>query len=558
MTHDILIRNGTIVDGSGGAPIPGDVAIQGETIAEVGKVDGAAHREIDADGALVTPGFIDLHTHLDAQAGWDPMLTPVSWHGITTALIGNCGVTFAPCKPGDQQFLANMMETVEDIPRRAIMEGLAWDWESYGEYLDSIERLSPAINLAGLVGHCASRLYVMGERAVDENPTDDEIAQIAELVGRSIREGAVGFSTNRLPAHVLPDGRSIPGTFAEPAELSAISRAVGANHGILQYVLDYAQLDREMALIAEQARTAGTKLLFSAPFQPDRKGGHLTGFEQGVAAMQADGIDVSGLTLPRSGGFLAGLTTDIFPGRGPTWRELKGLAFPQRLKQIHDDAFRDRLIDEAREDEALNARARHTFWLGDEVRPNYTRADGESLAAMAAEAGETPAATWLRFMIESEGQALFHVRFFNHDLETLRTFLEQDWVLPGIGDAGAHVSQIMDSGWTTFLLSHWVRDEPLFPIERAVQKLTSAQARVIGLDDRGTLAPGKKADLNVIDLDRIGEHQPELVHDFPHGAPRLIQRATGYRATVCNGQVILEDDEHTGERPGIVLRSGRS
>ena len=270
MAHDLVIRGGNVVDGTGLEPFAGDVAVDGGTISKVGKVEDAGHREIDAEDHVVTPGFVDLHTHFDAQAGWDPLLTPVSWHGVTTALFGNCGVTFAPCKPADREFLAGMMETVEDIPRNAILTGLPWDWESYGEYLDSIEKLGPAINITGLVGHCASRFYVMGERAVEEDPTEDEIKQIAELVGRSVAEGAIGFSTNRLPGHVLPDGRSIPGTFAKEDELIAISEAVGKAGGILQSVLNYGKLDDEMAMLTKQGRASGTGSCSAPPTTPAR------------------------------------------------------------------------------------------------------------------------------------------------------------------------------------------------------------------------------------------------------------------------------------------------
>ncbi len=553
MAHDLVIRNGRIVDGTGAEGYTGDLAIDGDTISQVGEVKDRGTREIDADGHAVTPGFVDLHTHFDAQAGWDPLLTPASWHGVTTALIGNCGVTFAPCRPEGREFLANMMETVEDIPKRAILEGLAWDWESYGEYLDSIERLGPAINLAGLVGHCASRFYVMGERAVDEDPTPDEIEQIAALIGQSIKDGAVGFSSNRLPGHVLPDGRSIPGTFAKSDELSAISQAVGANDGILQFVLNYPKLDEEMALIAEQAKVAGTKLLFSAPFQPP-KDGSLTGFDGAIEKMIADGIDVSGLTLPRSGGFLSGLQTGIFPSRKGAWAELLALDFDARLERIKDAAFRARLIEDADNDEQFDARIKHTYWLGNEDQPNYTNDREQSLKSLGESTNRHPVEIYLDKIIELNGNALFHTRFFNHQLGIVAEFLKQDWVLPGIGDAGAHVSQIMDSGWPSFLLSHWHRDRGVLSLEESIRKMTSAQARVIGLNDRGVLAEGKKADVNVIDVDRVAERQPQLVHDFPHGAPRLIQRARGYRATIVNGAVMLESDEHTGAREGQMLR----
>ncbi len=553
MAHDLIVRGGRIVDGTGAEPFHGDVAIDGDTIAAVGKVDGSAAREIDAAGATVTPGFVDLHTHFDAQAGWDPLLTPVSWHGVTTALFGNCGVTFAPCKPADREFLAGMMETVEDIPKNAILTGLPWDWESYGQYLDSIEKLDPAINITGLVGHCASRFYVMGERAIEEDASEDEIRQIAELVGQSVKEGAVGFSTNRLPGHVLPDGRSIPGTFAQEEELVAISRAVGQHGGILQSVLNYSKLDEEMAILTNQVRAAGTRVLFSAPYNPGPDGTG-TGYDSAIAAMQSEGLDVNALTLPRSGGFLSGLTTGI-AFTTPAWGKLRKLDFEGRLALIRDEDERAKLIEDAKKHPQVEQWAKNVYWLGDEERPKYARDASESLYSQAKAAGRHPVELWLDKMLETDGKALFHVRFFNHDLERLKGFLTTDWVLPGIGDAGAHVSQIMDSGWTSFLLAHWHRENDLFTIEEAVRRMTSASARVIGFKDRGALKPGMKADVNVIDIDRVAERQPVLVHDFPDGAPRLIQKAMGYEATICNGSVILENDTHTGERSGRVLRN---
>ena len=558
MAHDLVIRGGEVVDGTGGAPFVGDVAIDGDAIAEVGAVSGAGRREIDAEGHTVTPGFVDLHTHFDAQAGWDPLLTPVSWHGVTTALFGNCGVTFAPCKPADRDFLAGMMETVEDIPKNAILTGLPWDWVSYGEYLNSIEKLNPAINITGLVGHCASRFYVMGERAITDDATEEEVAEIAALVGQSVRDGAIGFSTNRLPQHTLPDGRSIPGTFAKENELVAISKAVGKHGGLLQSVLNYAKLDEEMGIVAQQCRAAGTRILFSAPYAPGMDDAAVAergnGYDSAINAMREEGLDVTGLTLPRSGGFVTGLRTDM-PFPTPTWGELRKLDFDGRLAAIRDTETRRKLIAEAKERPAFEQRARGSFWLGDGDRPNYTRDSEESLYHMARAAGVHPVEMWLDKMLESNGEALFHVRFFNTDLEALKGFLALDWMLPGIGDAGAHVSQIMDSGWTSFLLSHWVREQGLFSIEEAVRRMTSASARVLGFTDRGALTPGMKADVNVIDLGRVAERQPKLVHDFPGGAPRLIQKAVGYKATVCNGTPILLDDEHTGQRAGRVLRN---
>ncbi|MCY4144145.1 MAG: amidohydrolase family protein [Gammaproteobacteria bacterium] len=556
MAHDLVIKKGLVVDGTGSEPFEADVAIDGDSISEVGTVSEGATRTIDAEGHYVTPGFVDLHTHFDAQAGWDPLLTPVSWHGVTTALFGNCGVTFAPCKEQDREFLAGMMETVEDIPKNAILTGLPWNWESYGEYLDSIESLNPAINITGLVGHCASRFYVMGERSITDNATDDEIEQIASLIGRSVKEGAVGFSTNRLPGHTLPDGRSIPGTFAEPKELVAISKAVAENGGILQSVLNYSKLNEELEILRSQMRESGARLLFSAPHTPDSNGG-VSAYDSYIKDMQDEGLDITGLTLPRSGGFLSSLKSMImFPGQH--WDKLRRMTFEERLRAIRDPETRARLIEDIENSEHKRRLAETTrgwYWISDADRPNYVKDASESLASIAGRANEHPVETWLRFMDESDGRGFFHIRFFNNDLKALEPFLKADWILPGIGDAGAHVSQIMDSGWTSFMLSHWVRDKGSFSIQDAIRKLTSAQARVIGFNDRGTLAKGMKADVNVIDLDKVSERQPQLVHDFPDSAPRLIQRAKGYRATVCNGAVILEDNEHTGERAGRVLRN---
>ncbi len=555
MSCDLVIRDGLIVDGTGSEPFYGDIAIQNETIAEIGKASGKAKQEIDAEGALVTPGFIDLHTHFDAQAGWDPALTPISWHGVTTALIGNCGVTFAPCKPKDQKFLANMMESIEDIPEQAILNGLSWKWESYGEYLDEIEKLNPAINLAGLVGHCASRTYVMGERAVDEDPNKEEIEQIAQLVGQSIKEGAVGFSSNRLPGHVLPDGRAIPGTFAKREELGAISKAVGDNNGLLQYVLNYSELDDEVSLIGEQGLLANAPVLFSAVFiSGDAE--HYSAYDSNISRMRDRGLDITGLTLPRSFGSLSSLENDVLPDRkSPAWRKLADMDFSERLRSLEDSAFRAQLTEEIKENKDFTNNARRWFWLGDQERPLYTQERNQSLEHMAREFDEHPGETWIRLMVETKGKTKFHARFGNFNISQLADFIRNDWVIPGLGDAGAHVSQIIDSGWPTFFLSHWCRDTEEFSIAQAIQKMTSAPARTLGLSDRGTLSKGARADINVIELDNLNEKQPQLVHDFPGGAPRFIQKASGYRATVCNGSTILLNDELTGESGGQIIRS---
>ncbi|MFT5562104.1 MAG: N-acyl-D-aspartate/D-glutamate deacylase [Candidatus Azotimanducaceae bacterium] len=559
MKHDLVIRGGLIVDGTGTEPYIGDVAVDNDTIVAVGKIDASGSREIDAKGHAVTPGFVDLHTHLDAQAGWDPDLTPVVWHGVTTALIGNCGVTFAPCKPQDREYLAGMMESVEDIPSAVILEGLPWDWESYGEYLDSLEKLDPAINLVGMVGHCAIRTYVMGERGVDEEPTADEIKQMAALAGKSVAEGAIGFSSSRLVAHKMPDGRSIPGTFAKTEEMVAIAKAVGENNGLVQNVLEYSRLDSELAILREQGLAAKTRVIFTAPHIPGAAG-KANAYTDPIESMLAEGIDITGLALPRSFGFLSGLKTNIM-FMSPAWRALIKLDFPERLAAIRDEETRATLISEASEmgsDSAspqLDKWVSNFYWLGDGDSPHYTKGADESLPAMAKAAGESPAETWLRFMLESDGEALFHVRFGNHDYAAMEEFLKNDWILPSLGDSGAHLTQIIDAGWSTFMLSHWHREKGTFTLAETIRMLTSAQARILGFADRGTLAVGMRADINVIDVDRVIEGQPQLIRDFPNDTPRLTQKATGYLATICNGSIIVENGELTGSRAGRILRN---
>ncbi len=579
MGHDVVIRGGTVIDGTGAKGFTADIAVDGDQITEIGKVTGKGQREIDANGLTVTPGFVDLHTHLDAQIAWDPQVTSISWHGVTTALLGNCGVTFAPCRPDDRVLLAEMMETVEDIPRRAILEGMPWNWESYGQYLDSIESMGPGINVCGMVGHCAIRYYVMGERAIDEasgdpkgwtearrrynsdslsdpegtglrRPTDDEIRKIAALAGQSIKEGAVGFSSNRIWSHQLPDGRAIPGTYAHGDELRAIAKEVGKYGGIMQTVFGMpteSRFDDEFQLLEDEARmTRG--VLFSSNVE--------TGVAEQDAAVRkllAQGLKVASVTVPRGGGGVGGLFTGNF-FRSAGWKALSEMDNPARLKAIRDPQQRRRLIDEikSRDD---GRRTRNWFYMGNEDRPRYTHALNESLWDMARAAGEHPVETWLRLTDETHGKALFHMRGFNVDLDGVEELVKSDWVVPAQGDAGAHVGQMNDCGCSTFVLSHWVRDSGVLELADAVKRLTSFPASVLGLNDRGTLAVGKRADINVIDLANLAERQPNIVNDMPFGAARFIQRARGYRATLCNGQITLENDELTGDRAGRVLRS---
>ncbi|MFK7894985.1 MAG: amidohydrolase family protein [Myxococcota bacterium] len=553
MAHDLVIRNGQLIDGTGGPSRRADLAMDGDTITEIGEIAEPGRKELDAAGHAVTPGFVDIHTHLDAQIGWDPYLTPISWHGVTTALLGNCGVTFAPVRPNAAGTLASMMETVEDIPRDAILNGLPWNWESYGGYLDAIETSAPAINVAGLVGHCAVRYYVMGERAVDEQPTEAELEEMAEVVGRSVEEGAVGFSTSRIIGHVLPDGRDVPGTHAEHAELLRFAEAVkGAGGGLMQNVLNLSgDFEGELDLIRKQAETSGDRVLFSITAGRSDASGQL--FNDRIAAMRADGLDVNGIAIPRGSGFVAGLVNTL-PWSHGRWEAFAALDFAGRVAALDDPATFSGLVEDASADQGYFGRV-PLFWLGDDDTPNYLFDEECSVAAMAERAGETPAETFLRISRDSRGKALFVMRLFNPNLRAVADLISKGDVFPGLGDAGAHVGQVMDSGWCSFVLSHWVRNENLFPVEEAIRRMTSAPARILGCEDRGVLSAGMRADVNVIDLERVSERMPEYVHDFPGGAGRFVQKAHGYRATFCNGEMILENDELVGARGGRVLRS---
>ena len=558
MAHDILIENGMIVDGTGAEPTPGNVAISDGVITAVGETSGEAREVINADGNLVTPGFVDLHTHLDAQIGWDPMLTPVSWHGVTTVLMGNCGVTFAPCKPDDRETIAAMMESVEDIPREAILSGLPWNWESYGEYLDTLESMNPAINLAGMVGHSALRYYVMGDRSVTDQPTSDELEQIVSIAGQSVRDGAVGFSTNRFLGHRMPDGRPIPGTHAEHDEVEAIALAVGEAGGIMQNVNNFGgDFVGERELLRKQGNA--TRVLFSTTAgDKDTSGRKIRSM---IEELNAEGLDLNMITVPRSTGGIVGLACGL-PWTSETWEKLDAMMPEDRLKAIQDTGFCNKLIEEA---ETLPQTgkpgtpvrpATDLFWMGDEEQPDYLGGSERTLTSLAEQAGEHTSETFLRMAKESNGKALFAHRMFNKNLKAVSSLLDCDYCLPSLGDAGAHVSQVMDSGWATFVLSHWTRDLGKYSVGDAVRRITAAPARIIGLKDRGTLAAGQRADINVLDLESLAEKMPEIVHDFPGGAPRFIQRGKGYQATICNGTVSLRDDELTGARAGKVLRNG--
>ena len=543
MEHDLIIKNGNIIDGTGSAAYSGDVSIKDGVITEIGEINGGAAEIIDAEGMTVSPGFIDIHTHLDAQIGWDPEMTPICWHGVTTALIGNCGLTFAPCKPNDVEILAGMMETVEDIPKQAILSGLPWNWEHYGEYLDTLEELKPSLNVAGLVGHSAVRYYVMGDRSFDEQATEAEKQQMADIVEKAMKDGAVGFSTNRYEPHKAPDGRAIPGTYAESSELLEIAKVVGPQDGLMQLV------GADFDIMKSIADTEGSRVLFSYGCSGEEGSGERAATQ--LDELNLEGRNITGISHTRGSGFMFGLQSGI-PISGLTWDELRAKDFEGRLEAIHDETFCKALVAEAREPKSCGIPLQKVHFLGLEEIPDHNSA--QNLIELSKSAAEHWSETFLRLSRDSKGRGLFNWRMFGGNLKEQGDLFASEHLIPGLGDVGAHVSQIMDAGWASFVLSHYVREAGVFTLPQAIKRMTADPAAVIGLNDRGILKAGMKADINVFNPEEVTELQAVLVHDFPGDAPRYIQRARGFKATLVNGQINVLDGEPTGARAGQVLR----
>ncbi len=566
VVHDIVIRNGDVVDGTGAGPRRADVAIDGDRITAVGDVPDEGRREIDATGRIVTPGFVDIHTHLDAQLFWDPVASPSCYHGVTTLVLGNCGVTFAPVQPGGERYMAELMESVEDIPADSIMDGMGWGWETFGEYLDALRRLPLGPNVGGLVGHCALRLHAMGERGLDEDPaTDDDLARIKELVAEAIDAGALGFSSSRSYMHTVPDGRPVPGTFATPDELSAIASVLAEKgRGTIEVVPRIGERDgddrrntrAELEWMERVTRESGRPLTF-AMMQSNRRPDLWSWVMDRVGELRAAGADLRPQTTARGVGIMFGL-----PGRTPFdavpgWEDFVDASFSERLEMLRDDSTIERLATAAEDPGELSGplapKDPSTMFLLPAGPARYDTSPDNSLAAEAERRSCSPAEAFLRFTAESDGEALLYYPVLNQDQAAIEAMLANPDVILGVADAGAHVAMTMDAGQATYLLTRWVRDDGLMDLGRAVQRLTSEGADLFGIADRGELRPGAYADVNVIDLHRLTLHTPEMHHDFPLGASRFVQRATGYDATIVNGRVLVDHDELTDERPGTVV-----
>ena len=557
MAHDLIIRNGTVIDGTGTEGVRADVAVDGDRITAIGDLSGeTARREIDAAGLLVTPGFIDLHTHLDAQVAWDPLMTSSSWHGVTTVLMGNCGVTFAPVRPDDRVFLAEMMESVEDVPRDAILDGLPWDWETYPQYLDSVQRMQPSLNIVGMVGHCAVRYHVMGERSLsDEPPTPKEMDQMRAIAEESVAGGAVGFSTSRILLHVVPDGRYVPGTLAPIDEYLAIADGMNAaGGGLFQAVNDFAtKAGHEITLLREMAGACGDVLFSGGVGNNPNAGSGVEMWSQFLAATNSDVGRITLASASRPSGSLCGLA-QVSPVKGKRWKALLALpTLADRVAALKDPATRALLEAEGKE-KGMWYDPEHIYPLGTGPSPDYAESGGVSIAQLAAQAGVHPVEFVIDRLIASDGHELFNTWFFNRNVDALQQLLAMDHVYPGLADTGAHAGQICDADMSTHFLSYWQRDRNLVSLPNAVHKLTGLAAGVLGLVDRGTLQVGNAADINVFDLDRLASDHPVYANDFPGGAGRLKIGGRGYAVTIVNGEIVTEQGSNTGARPGKVLR----
>jgi N-acyl-D-aspartate/D-glutamate deacylase len=563
VAHDLVIRGGTVVDGTGSPARRADVAVDGDRIVDVGVVDARGRRELDADGRLVTPGFVDVHTHLDAQFAWDPIGSSSCWHGVTSVVIGNCGVTFAPVKRGDHTYIAEMMESVEDIPARSILDGLPWDWETYGEYLAWLGRTPLGVNVGGMVGHTALRYYAMGERSLDEHavPHHDELERMTTLLDEALDAGALGWSTSRTLRHRVPDGRHVPGTFAVADELLAFADVLGRHErGIIEVAPRFdgdgpaePRVDAELSWMEAVSQRAGRPLTFNLSHTWDQ-GDHWRHAIDGARAANGRGAHLRPQTTPRFIGVLTGLAHRTPFDKHPAWRALGPLSLDERVAVLRDPARRAELVGQAAEDrDGLDV-----FYVlnGPDGLARYDCRPEDALIAVADTRGVSAVDAFVELALETDGRILLSWPLLNQSVDAIGSMLAEPEILMGLADAGAHVGQTMDASAPTYLLTYWVRERGALSVEDAVRRLTSDTASTFGIRERGVVREGAFADLNVIDWDALALPVPEFVHDFPHGAGRFVQGARGYDASVVNGQVFMESGAHTGALAGTLIRGG--
>ncbi len=563
----LVIRGGTVIDGSGGAPFEADVAISGGKITKIGKVTEKADREIDARGQIVTPGFIDPHSHYDAQVTWSNHVTPTSWNGVTTTMIGNCGVGFAPCMPEQRDMLVKLMEGVEDIPEVVLTEGLKWNWQSFPEYLNTLAARRYDLDVAAQVPHAAVRVFVMGKRGADLEPsTPADQAAMARLAVEGIQAGALGFSTSRTINHKTLAGESIPTLRSEESELGAIADALrGIGAGWMQVISDFDDADPEFDMLRRLVARSGRPMAISL-LQRDSKPEEWRRIVGRIAEANADGLPMLGQVLTRPTGVMLGfeISQNPFLGR-PSWDKIADLPFAQKLAVLRQPEFRAQIVTETCNDPVL--RRRVTTWsrifkLGDPV--DYEPAEDRSVAAEAVRQGRDPQQVVYDWLLENGGKTILYRPLSNYsygNLDSVGDMIGHPNTIIGLGDGGAHVGVLTDASAITYMLTHWTRDRTRGAkrsVEWAVRRLTRDSAQALGLHDRGVIAPGYKADINVIDYDHLRICAPEVLYDLPAGGRRMVQRTQGYTATILSGVPVHLNGEATGELPGRLIRGGQA
>ncbi len=570
--HDLVIRGGTIIDGTGAPGFVGDLAVDGDRITQVGGTAAPGRREFQAEGRIVTPGWVDAHTHYDGQATWDPVLAPSSWHGVTTILFGNCGVGFAPVRKADHNQLIGLMEAVEEIPGIALAEGLKWNWESFPEFLDALDAFPRTIDVAAQIPHHPLRVYVMGERAINlEAATADDIAEMRRLTLEGMQAGAFGFTTSRTNSHKTLTGGMVPSRFSHVDELMGIGSALGeVGYGAFGMNSDFDIETEELGWMTKLGQETGRPVWFLLTDRPTDNE-RWKRLMEGVHAARAAGAMVTAQVAGRPVGVLLGADTALNPfSIRPSYQALLKLPVEERMTRLRDPAMRAQILAEAPAEEYLKKlsqfrqhivrRWHRMFKLGDP--PDYEPPASESIAAIAEREGRTPDEVAYDYLAEDPAHFLFFpvtgYNVDNHDI--IHTMLTDEATVLGLGDGGAHCSSIIDAGIPSYMLTHWARDRhrgPRLPLEFMVKRQTSETAKFFGFNDRGVLEVGKKADINIINYEGMRLHLPEVRYDLPAGGRRLVQRVDGYDATIVSGVPVFENGVHTGALPGKLVRAGR-
>ena len=560
---DLWIRGGTIIDGTGAPRFEADLGIRDGRIVELGATDEPATREIDAHGLLVAPGWVDVHTHYDGQVTWDPYLTPSFWHGVTTVVMGNCGVGFAPAEPDRHEWLISLMEGVEDIPGTALAEGIEWEWEGFPEYLDAIEKNPHAIDIVAQLPHGALRAYVMGERGADhtERPTPEEVETMGRLAREAIAAGAVGFTTSRTRNHRTRDGEFTPSLTASRDEMVGIAREIGrGGRGVFEVVADFGDLEGEFAMLREMVEVSGRPMSISVA-QNDVVPDQWRKLLDLIAQANRDGLDIKAQVPPRAIGLLLGLQATLHPFAGSAhYQQLAALPLEERVERMRDPETRARILADPQPPglAQLTQQLDRLFELG--TPPDYEPSPEDSIEARARALGVEPLSLAYDLLLQEGGKALLYRTFLNYtdfNLDVSREMLLDPHTVPGLGDAGAHCGLICDGSFPTFLALHFGRDRTRgekLELEWLVKRQCADTAALIGLDDRGIIAKGKRADLNLIDWEALQLRHPEILFDLPAGGKRLVQKVDGYRMTLVAGVPICEDGEATGELPGTLVR----